>query len=215
MKMTKRRYTMTARAAKAEATAERIRHVAMTLCNEHPIETFTLDEIAARAGTTVQTVLRIFGSKEDLFLCALSEMVAGGVALKVTPPGDIPAAVAAIIDVYETVGDVVIQRLNDERRYPALKTILEQGRQNHRDWVKTAFAPYIARKEGNQRALMFNALVAATDVYVWKLLRRDRGVGRAAAEAVVRKLVEGVTHQEMSDGSHSVVELVGRREPAA
>jgi AcrR family transcriptional regulator len=185
-----------------------------TAADFHPIETFTLDEIAARAGTTVQTVLRIFGSKEDLFLAALSEMVAGGVALKVTPPGDIPAAVAAIIDVYETVGDVVIQRLNDERRYPALKTILEQGRQNHRDWVKTAFAPYIARKEGNQRALMLNALVAATDVYVWKLLRRDRGVGRAAAEAVVRKLVEGVTHQEMSDG-HSVVELVGRREPAA
>ena len=120
----------------------------MTLYNEQPIEKFTLDEIAAGAGTTVQTILRIFGSKEDLLLAALSEMVADGAALKVTPPGDIPAAVAAIIDVYETVGDVVIQRLNDERRYPALKTILDQGRQNHRNWVKTAFAPSIARQEG-------------------------------------------------------------------
>jgi AcrR family transcriptional regulator len=214
MKTTKRRYNMTARAAKAEANAERIRTVAMTLYNEQPIEKFTLDEIAAGAGTTVQTILRIFGSKEDLLLAALSEMVADGVALKVTPPGDIPAAVAAIIDVYETVGDVVIQRLNDERRYPALKTILDQGRQNHRNWVKTAFAPSIARQEGGQRALMLNALVAATDVYVWKLLRRDRGVGRAAAEAVVRRLVEGITHQQMSEDSHSVAELVGRREPA-
>jgi len=214
MKMTKRRYNMSARAAKAEATAERIRTVAMALYNEQPIEEFTLDGIAARAGTTVQTILRIFGRKEDLLLAALSEMVAGGVALKVTPPGDIPAAIGAIFDLYETIGDVVIQRLNDERRYPALKAILEQGRQNHRDWVRTAFAPYIALKEGSERALMLNALVAATDVYVWKLLRRDRGVGRAAAEAVVRKLVEGVKHQEVSDGSHSVAELVGRREPA-
>ena len=118
----------------------------MTLYNEQPIEKFTLDEIAAGAGTTVQTILRIFGSKEDLLLDALSEMVADEVALKITPSGDIP--------------------------------------------------------------------VAATDVYVWKLLRGDRGVGRAAAEAVVRRLVEGITHQQMSEGSHSVAELVGRREPA-
>jgi len=39
------------------------------------------------------------------------------------------------------------------------------------------------------------ALVAATDVYVWKLLRRDQGLDRAAAEHVVRRLVEGAVEQ--------------------
>jgi AcrR family transcriptional regulator len=211
----KRQYDMAARAAKTAATTARIRASAMALYSERAIEDFTLDEIAARAGTTVQTVLRIFGSKEDLLFAALSELAASGLSLKVTPPGDVAAAVAAIFDVYETMGDLVIQRLNDERRYPAFKPVLEEGRQNHRAWVKTAFAPYLAREEGHLRTQLLNALVAATDVYVWKLLRRDRGIGRTAAEAVVRKLVEGVTQQEKTDGAHSLAELVRRREPAA
>ncbi len=36
-------------------------------------------------------------------------------------------------------------------------------------------------------------LYAATDVTVWKLLRRDLGRSRAEAEAIIRKLVEGAT----------------------
>ena len=206
---------MTARLAKSEATRERIRASAMALYTDHAIEDFTLEEVARRAETTVQTVLRIFGSKEDLLFAALAELAAEGASLKVTPPGDIPAAVTAIFDVYETIGDLVVQRLNDERRYPALKSILDQGRQNHRAWVKTAFAPCLVREEETQRAQLLNALVAATDVYVWKLLRRDRGLGRAAAQAVVLKLVEGVTQQEKSNGRNSLAELVRRREPAA
>jgi AcrR family transcriptional regulator len=211
----KRQYDMTARLAKSEATRERIRASAMALYVDRAIEEFTLEEVAKRAETTVQTVLRIFGNKEDLLFAALAELAASGLSLKVTPPGDSSAAVAAIFDVYETMGDLVIQRLNDERRYPALKPILEQGRQNHRDWVKTTFAPYLARGDQAQRTQLLNALVAATDVYVWKLLRRDRGLSRAAAQAVVLKLVEGVTQQEKSNGKDSVAELVRRRQPAA
>ena len=51
----------------------------MQLYREQAIEDFTLDEIARRAETTVQTVLRAFGSKEELVYAALEEMVAGGV----------------------------------------------------------------------------------------------------------------------------------------
>jgi AcrR family transcriptional regulator len=215
MKKPIRSYHMTARAAKTEATKERIRSSAVQLYNERAIEDFTLEEIAGRAGTTVQTVLRVFGSKEDLLFAALSELAAAGSSLKVTPPGNIPAAVTAIFDVYETMGDLVIQRLGDERRYPALKSVLEQGRHNHRDWVKTAFAPYLEQQQSSERTQLLNALVAATDVYVWKLLRRDRGIGRSAAEAVVRKLIIGVTKQEQANGTDSLAELVRRREPAA
>jgi hypothetical protein len=34
---------------------------------------------------------------------------------------------------YETVGHLVIQGLADERRPPALKPLLDEGRKNHRD----------------------------------------------------------------------------------
>jgi AcrR family transcriptional regulator len=215
MKIAKRRYVMTARAAKADATRARIRASAMLLYRERAIEDFTLEEVARHAGTTVQTVLRAFGSKDELVYAALEELAASGVPIKPTPPGDVAAAVKAIYDIYEGMGDLVIQRLNDERRRPALKPALDQGRENHRDVVRTLFAPQLERPSGAARAQLLNILLVATDVYVWKLLRRDRALSRAAAEAIVCRMIEGVTNEERGHGKDFVAELVGRREPAS
>jgi AcrR family transcriptional regulator len=215
MKKVKRRYDMTARAAKAEVTRERIRASAQEIYSGRAIEEFTLDEVARRAGTTVQTVLRIFGNKEDLLFSALEGMADSDTPLKASPPGDVPAAVAAIFDIYETMGDAVIQRLHDEPRHPALKPLLDRGRNGHHNWVKTAFAPFLQKRHGSERAQLLGALNAATDVYVWKLLRRDSGLSRAAAEAVVNKFIMGVIQGEQSRGTDSLVELVRRRQPAA
>jgi len=196
MKKTKRPYVMTARTAKAAATKARIRASAVQLYCERPIEDFTLEQIAERAETTVQTVLRAFASKDKLIMAALEEMAARGVSLKPTPPGDVAAALRAIYDVYETSGDLIVQRLNDEQRRPGLKATLEQGREGHRVWVKTAFAQQIERHNGGARAQLFNMLLVATDVYVWKLLRRDRNLSRPAAEAVVSRMITSVTNGE-------------------
>ena len=187
MKMKKRRYAMAARAAKAEATKARIRVSAMELYCQRPIEDFTLEEVADRAGVAVRTVLRAYPSKDELVYAALDEMAAGGVYLKPTPPGDIKAGVSAFFDIYETVGDLVLQRLSDERRRPGLKPSLDQGRENHRDGVKVIFAPQLEQRRGAARAELFNMLVVMTDVYVWKLLRRDMALTRPAAEAIVAK----------------------------
>ena len=214
MKKGSRPYVMTARAAKAEATRARIRAGAMQLYRERAIEDFTLEEVARRAGTTVQTVLRAFGSKERLVYAALEEMVAHGMPLKPTRPGDVPAAVVALFDIYEGMGDLVIERLNDERRRPALKPGLDEGRKNHRDGVRSAFAPQLARLDGSARAQLFEILTVLTDVYVWKLLRRDRKLSRRAAEAIVCRMIEGVTGTEEAYGQDPVVELVGRRQSA-
>jgi AcrR family transcriptional regulator len=215
MKTGKRRYVMTARAAKAEATKARIRLSAMKLYCEHPIEEFTLDEVAQRAGTTVRTILRAYPSKDEVIYAALEEMAAGGTFVRPTRAGDVRAAVTAFFDIYEGVGDFVMQRLNDERRHPGLKPALDQGRENHRDGVKTVFAPQLGRLHGAARMQLLNILVVLTDVYVWKLLRRDMGVARAAAEALVRKMIAGVIQGENKDGADSLAQLVGRRQPAA
>jgi AcrR family transcriptional regulator len=214
MKMKKRPYVMTARAAKAEATRARILASAMQLYTEHAIEQFTLDEVAERSATTVQTVLRIFGSKDKLIFAALGELAARGMSLKPTPPGDVEAAVTALFDVYETMGDLVIQHLSDERRRPPLRPILEQGRENHRDWVKSVFAPQLKLHSGSRTQLL-NILDVATDVYVWKLLRRDQALGRSAAEAIVCRLINSVANMEEADGKDPLAQLVGRRQPAS
>jgi AcrR family transcriptional regulator len=215
MKKETRRYVMTARAAKAEATKARIRAAAVELYCNAPLEDFTLEAVAERAQTTVQTVLRIFGTKDELIYTALEDMAAGGVFLKPAPPGDVKAAVAAFFDIYESVGDLVMQRLSEERRRPALKPALEQGRENHRDGVKMVFAPQLGRLHGTARAQLLSMLVILTDVYVWKLLRRDMGLSRPAAETIVRNMIFGVIKQEKADGTDSVAELVRRRQPAA
>jgi AcrR family transcriptional regulator len=212
---TTRPYSMTARAAKAEATKARIREAAIALYLDRPIEDFTLEEVAKNAQTTVQTVLRAFGSKEELVYEALDEMAAAGVVLRQTEPGDVAEAVRAFQDIYEAMGDLVIQRLADEHRRPALKPGLEAGRRNHRAGVETAFAPQLSRESGVARAQLLTILIAATDVYVWKLLRRDMALSRTEAEAIVCRIIEGVTQKERTHGEDSLVELVGRRKPSA
>ncbi len=215
MKMKKRRYAMAARAAKAEATKARIRGSAMELYCQRPIEEFTLEEVADRAGVAVRTVLRAYPSKDELVYAALDEMAAGGVYLKPTPPGDIKAGVSAFFDIYETVGDLVLQRLIDERRRPGLKPSLDQGRENHRDGVKFIFAPQLEQRRGAARSELFSMLVIMTDVYVWKLLRRDMALTRPAAEAIVGKMIFSIIEREDADGTDSLAELVGRRQPTA
>jgi AcrR family transcriptional regulator len=215
MKMRKRPYVMTARAAKAQDTIARIKASTIQLYHDRPIEHFTLDDVAERAGVTVRTVLRAFGSKDELIAAALDEMAAGGVFLKPTPPGEVVAAVSAIFDIYEAIGDLVIRRLNDEQRRPALKPLLDQGRENHRDGIKGVFAPQLGRLRGAARTQLLNTLVVMTDVYVWKLLRRDMGLDRAPAEAIVRHMIECVTEGRTADGTDSLAELVRRRQPAS
>ena len=58
MKLKKRRYAMTSRAAKADATKAGIRLAAIALYRERPVEDFTLEQVAERAGVAVRTILR-------------------------------------------------------------------------------------------------------------------------------------------------------------
>jgi AcrR family transcriptional regulator len=191
-----RAYDMSNRAAQAEATRERIRDVSVALYTERSLDGFTLDEVARRAEVTVQTVLRAFKSKDQLVLAALAVLASQRRPMK-TPdvPGDIAGAVAVIFDLYETIGDRVIQHLADEHRLPALTAEMAVGRQGHADWVNAAFAPQLARCDGAAHTQLFNALMVATDIYVWKLLRRDQQLDRPQAEAVVRHIIVGITRE--------------------
>jgi AcrR family transcriptional regulator len=191
-----RAYDMSNRAAQAEATRVRIRQVAVALYREHALDGFTLEEVAARAEVTVQTVLRAFKSKDQLIMTALRVLAEETQPIKIPrTPGDVVEAVTIFFDLYEEVGDFVMQQLGDEPRLPAIKSDMEAGRQGHAKWVEEAFAPQLARTTGKAHAQLFNALIVATDVYVWKLLRRDQKLDRADAEAVMGQLINGVVRE--------------------
>src|SRR3954447_12714723 len=63
----KRPYRMRVRAEQVAATRERMLATAMQLFGTRLYDEVSLDDVAAGAETTVQTVIRHFGSKDSLF----------------------------------------------------------------------------------------------------------------------------------------------------
>jgi len=188
---TTRRYTMTARAEAVERTRARILEAAMTLAESRMVSQISLDDIAAGSGVSVQTLLRHFGNRAGL-IEAVRQHALGVVAEeRRTPVGDVDAAVRAVLRHYERRGDGVLLMLAQEHVDPATRAVTDIGRAFHRSWVEEVFDPLLP-KPATEREVMVDLLAVATDVYTWKLLRRDRGLNPAATEHRVGALVSAL-----------------------
>jgi hypothetical protein len=97
--------------------------------------------------------------------------------------------VRLIHDSYELQGDAVLRLLAQEDRIDAVREMADAGRAWHRDWVERTFAPLLDGLRGAARERRLVALVVATDLLVWKLLRREMGLGRSQAERVVIEMI--------------------------
>ncbi len=186
-----RPYRMSARALTVAETRQRILAASLALSSERMTVDITLDDVASRAGTTGQTVLRHFDSRAGL-LDATVEFGAGViVAERETPVGDTEAAIRTIIDHYELRGDLVVRLLaqEEDRR---IGPLVARGRAEHRDWVTRVFEPHRANLDPEETDQSIDLLVVATDVFTWKLLRRDRGLGRVETERRMLRLVRGI-----------------------
>jgi AcrR family transcriptional regulator len=185
----RRPYRMTARATAAAATGERILAAAAEVF--YSTGDLPLDDVAARAGVTVQTVIRRFGGRDGLFAAAL-ERESGRVRDQrdTAPVGDVAAAVRVLLDHYDEYGDKVLTLLALENRSAAAAQVLGEGRLLHRSWCERVFAPALAGLGGGSRARRLAQLVAVTDVYTWKLLRRDAGLSRDDVALALRELLD-------------------------
>jgi AcrR family transcriptional regulator len=189
---TPRTYTMTSRADAVEATRRSIMQAAWDLQSQKLWASISLDDIAELAGVSVQTVLRQFGSRTQAFEAAMEYGAAVVTEERRTTPGDIADAVRVIVDHYELRGDGVILMLAQERDNAAIAKVTEHGRGLHRDWVRDVFAPQLDMSPATEREAIIDLLVVATDVYTWKLLRRDRDHSRGATEKRIRRLLEAI-----------------------
>ena len=187
-----RTYSMTNRAASAAATREKILRSTLQLATEKLTVEIVLADIAERAGVTVQTILRHFGTRDGLFDAVVPYASNEVVEERAAPVGDVAKALEAIVDHYETRGDWAIAMLGQEASDERIRGITVPGKQLHRDWVQTVFEPQLAHLSATSREVTTNLLVVATDVYCWKLLRRDRGLSRDETERSMRLLVEAV-----------------------
>lgn len=188
-----RAYRMRARAEAAEDTRRRVFDVAADLLRRRLRADIRLDDVAAGAGVSVQTVLRVAGSKAELFRVAFEQVLAEiAEELGDAEPGDVDAAVRTWFDHYERFGDVVIRTLAEEADPAVVGPILEVGRARHRERVEYLFAPLLATRPAQEGVQAIDALVCACDVYTWKLLRRDFGRSRGYAEATMRLMIESI-----------------------
>jgi AcrR family transcriptional regulator len=185
-----RPYRMGARADAAAATRDRIIRAVLELHVAKFHDQITLDDIAARAGVTVQTVLRHFETRERL-VTAAAELASSEVITQRTaaPVGNIDGAVENLLDHYEAWGHSALRLLAQEERVPQLRVVADGGRAAHYAWVERTFAPFLAETSDPQ---LRAKLIVLADVFTWKLLRLDLGLDRAATASALASMIRAV-----------------------
>lgn len=194
---TTRPYVLRERAEQVARTREAILGATVALAFEAPLAQATLPRIAARAGTTVQTVLRHFGGRDRLLDAALEWGAKAIAESRRADPATRDATLDALLEHYERVGDGVLLLLAQERWEPFARRVTGQGRAVHRAWARRAFAPELAAASRPRE--LEDALLVATDVYVWKLYRRDMRLERSEVARRMRGLVDAILGSERSE----------------
>jgi AcrR family transcriptional regulator len=185
-----RSYTMRARAESTIRTRERILDAVIALSEERLSVEIILADVAARAGVTVQTVLRHFGSRQGLFEQAQARQVAQVRVERATPVGDAASAVRIIVAFYDRLGEWSLRLRAQEHSDELCRQTVRVGRQVHREWVEEVFAPQLVGRR--DRKELVDLLVVATDLLTWKILRRDGGMDRSTTCRRMLRLVRAI-----------------------
>jgi AcrR family transcriptional regulator len=188
--LAKRTYRMGARAEAAAETGRKILRATMESYRERFFDQVSLEDIAERAGVTVQTILRRYSSKDDLIAAAANEARQSLRSQRdEAPVGDVVGAIKVLVHNYEEHGNRVLRLLAQEDRVPAFRLITDAGRAYHVLWVERVFAPFLAKRTGSKRRDLLAQLIAVCDLYFWKVLRWDLGLSQEKTE---RAMIEAV-----------------------
>jgi AcrR family transcriptional regulator len=192
-----RSYHKKARAESERATGEAILDAAFTAFGGETFDRVTLHHIAEESGVTVQTVIRRFGSKEELFEAMAARERPRILASRESADGEgLEAALWALIEHYEAYGDTVLNFIAQENRVPLVSEVVQEGREAHRAWVERYCAPLFSGVDAADREELLHAAISATDVYTWKLLRRDRDLEAPRVTAVMLRILNGLKRRD-------------------
>lgn len=190
---------MDSRANGVAETRERIVRSALKLFLDNWPEDVTLSGIAHAAAVSHQTVLNHFDSKEGVYRAA-AETIAGETRDRRAKavPSDVHSAVTTLVSEYERLGDANVRWAVTADRVPSLAPLLADARAAHQRWLEEMFEEQLPRTPAARRRVI-HALHAATDVYTWKLLRRDLQLSRPETERTMIALVSGVIDHRSGD----------------
>ncbi|MBE3013075.1 TetR/AcrR family transcriptional regulator [Microbispora sp. NEAU-D428] len=189
---------MGARAAAVEVTRTRVLEAAAALWMRHWYDDVTLQDVADEAGVSVQTIVNRFGGKDGL-ADAVADLVASQAAVtRQAPTGDVAEIVAVLFEDYERHGDANVLWTAQMDRVPAIARAAAHARAQHREWLERVFADRLPAP-GPAREHALNLHHAATDVYLWKLWRRDLGLSREDAERAMCDLLTAIDPRKSHD----------------
>jgi AcrR family transcriptional regulator len=183
-----RSYVQRARAEASSRTRAAILDATMSLGLEKATADVSLADVSERAGVSVQTVLRHFGTRDGLIDEALRHAAARISRERRPASHDLTTAITTLFDHYESRGDAVIRLLAQEAFDERVEQITSEGRRVHREWV----TEFLGASTADATESLIDQLVVVTDVYTWKLLRRDRRLARPAAQDRVLGMVEAM-----------------------
>ena len=180
---------MSKRSEKASQTTEKIIAATELLLTDKPLEKISLKAIAMESGVTVQTVLRHMNSREGCIYAVAERVSARVEKQRGGPAGNIDNAIESLIEHYEHDGKLVLNLLTQERSEESFASdFTKEGRIYHRQWVERCFGQYLS---GNQTEVI-DALVVATDIYTWKLLRLELDRPLNTTKNIITEMVKKI-----------------------
>lgn len=196
MKLEKSSYNNENRRRKAENTKRGIIKAFGRLWTKYSLKEITLEMVANEAGVTTRTVLRKFGSKETLMAESLStdplEISEERNNAKI---GDIDDILTILLSNYENIGEAAIRTIYLEPELEMAREIGIKGRAIHKAWCMKVFAPYLPDIKSPDYEIQLTSFIAATEIYLWKLMRKDLKLSKKKTFSVFKNMVEGLIHK--------------------
>jgi AcrR family transcriptional regulator len=186
---TPRPYRMTARAEAAERTGERIMDAMLDRYAAVPYDRLRLEDVAAGAEVTVQTVIRRFGSKHGLLAATIEREFARLAADRAATLGESPrSTLHSLVDYYERHGALILKMYAEAHQAPGVPELAERARAYHVGWCREAFAAALGDTvDATTRTRRLAQVVAVCDATTWRILRFD---GQLSPEDTEQALAE-------------------------
>ena len=147
--------------------------------------------MAARADTTVPTLLRHFGTKDALVAAAVGAALARLRAERPrVPPGDHLAAARVLAEEYERHAPLLRAA---EAALPGARRELEAARRLHRDWLARTFARTLSPLPPVVHRRRLAQLVAVSGPAPWRSLRDTEQLGPVQAQAALAELLRALS----------------------
>lgn len=183
---------MTSRAASANATADRILDAALARYATTPYDRIRLEDVAADAEVTVQTVIRRFGGKAGLVV-ALAERELGriGDTRAAARGAPVRETLHALVAHYEAYGELILKVYAEAHLIDGLPAVAARGRAFHVDWCRRTFSDAVRARGGTKSdvARHLAEIIAICDATTWRILRQDGDLSAKQVEQALCELV--------------------------